>query len=159
MKEPNMSLGELAARVEALQGPCRETDVLIKQAIFAPRGIVRQSPFNGNWCIYEVTAGGKERLVERPFNITHSAWKNDAYTASIDAAMQLVPEGWTYWDIAMKRLGTGNDGARAEISRLMGGQEEAERSFARTPALALCAAALKARSLSALGGRSQGGEE
>lgn len=61
------------------------------------------------------------------------------------AAMTLVPEGWTFWSIQLKRIGTGHEGARAEVSRLSGGDEDYCISRAATPALALAAAALRAK--------------
>lgn len=82
----------LADRVEALDRADREVDALIKQAVFVPGGFIRQSPINGNWCIYENGNNGKERLVERPRSVSHGKWRSDAYTSSIDAAMTLVPE-------------------------------------------------------------------
>lgn len=67
-----------------------------------------------------------------------------AYTASIDAAMTLVPEGvnWTM----------GGGGKECAIVIISAGQglTDAAHGFAATPALALCIAALRARS--------QGGE-
>lgn len=61
----------LAARVEALEGPDREVDCLIKQAVGDP------------WD-YAADWGPRDNCkpVGKP------------YTSSIDAAMGLVPEGW-----------------------------------------------------------------
>jgi hypothetical protein len=67
------------------------------------------------------------------------------FTASIDAAMALVP-GDAFW-----RLGHDGDGAdpsefRADvIVPRLGGADPRGRAIGSTPALALCAAALRAR--------------
>ena len=64
-----------------------------------------------------------------------------AFTTSIDAALTLVPEGWR-WDI-----GPWDDQIRAEIwNHTEDETKEQYCGFASTPALALCIAALKARS-------------
>lgn len=59
------------------------------------------------------------------------------YTASIDAALQLVPEGWRY-SVA------GPNDAEASVWPA-DGEPGGLRAFASTPAQALCAAALRAR--------------
>ena len=64
-----------------------------------------------------------------------------AYTTSTDAALSMVPEGWSWhihwiaWNAALK--------ANASIGNL--GGDRAFQSIAPTPALAICIAALKAR--------------
>lgn len=66
------------------------------------------------------------------------------YTASLDAAMALVPEGYGW------RLWVPNSTALASISVTMWGNGRSyapHETTAATPALALCAAALKARGL------------
>ena len=104
-----VDLNELAARVEALSGPCREIDAMIWRAT------VRDA--------------------------IH--WGDDAamrFTASLDAAMSLVP------DDAMWRLG--HDGEGADPSQFLAvivGMTERWWALAATPALALTAAALRAR--------------
>lgn len=69
------NLASLADRVEALSGPCRETDADIAEACgLAPDGWMR---VKGGW-IHREGVGSR------------SAPK---FTASLDAAMSLVPEG------------------------------------------------------------------
>jgi len=64
------------------------------------------------------------------------------YTASLDAAVSLVPSGWS-WIVEGNRNNTGNyarvfnDGLIAEPSEIFHGS--------KPPAIALCIAALKAR--------------
>jgi hypothetical protein len=62
------------------------------------------------------------------------------YTASLDAAVTLVPDGWGY---EMRR---GYSGARRALCRMWDGSGIwIDGTVAATPALALCAAALRAR--------------
>jgi len=71
------------------------------------------------------------------------------YTASIDAALTLVPEGCG-WEI----YNTTCDQPKV-WAKVYGwpGCDEAARANATTPALALCIAALRARARPATGGR------
>lgn len=104
-------LMELASRVEAGEGPDAMLDLAIFQAVTGKEGIVR--------CM------GREGIsAEVP-----------AYTASLDAAMSLVPEGWDFSIEPRHALVVLDDGwnlARFEAK-------------AATPARALTAAALRAR--------------
>lgn len=61
----------LAERVEALTGPCRETDRAIRDALGLP------NDYSADW-----GARGREVPAAYP------------YTASLDEAMSLVPRGW-----------------------------------------------------------------
>lgn len=112
---PN-DLMDLAARVEAASGPDREIDKAVQRATGDGSG--------NHWF--------KNHLGEHTTDDLAPA-----YTASLDAAMILVPEGWTCWSLRSERIGTGVDG-----------QEQRELAFAATPALALTAACLRARSAS-----------
>ena len=130
---------DLIARIEALDGPDREVDALIKAAVYG--GVALQSPFNGEWCLYVDGTidprGGK--LLAQPRGVD---WHNDRYTGSIDAAMTLVLEGYAATVTAFTN-GAGKAvvwiGSYNEIMRASDGTEGA------TPALALCAEALRAR--------------
>jgi hypothetical protein len=62
------------------------------------------------------------------------------YTASLDAALTLVPEGFDWI------IGRTNSGLT--IHAEVGGRGGEYQRFAETPALALCAAALRARDVS-----------
>ena len=128
---------QLAARIEALEGPDRAVDAEIwwlcgpgkkdwpqwagETAIIACGRIFGQTPHKTlSW----ETVG----------------YNGPAYTASLDAAMSLVPEGWRVrdfsdwedrWTLWLMNEETCQDvGARAGRGR---------------PALALCAAAIRAR--------------
>lgn len=60
------------------------------------------------------------------------------YTASIDAALTLVPEGWSYTVAWLHRNG------RATVAMFHAKLNE-QRAESHTPAIALCIAALKAK--------------
>ena len=79
----------------------------------------------------------------------HSQWVAPTYTASIDAAMTLVPEGWHTSNYHQGPSGGGHWWKLGYINDTMQHYVTAE-SRAATPALALCIAAVRARS--------QGGE-
>jgi hypothetical protein len=111
------SMTELAERCEQATGPCRNLDNAIRLA-------------TNNGCAFD---------------------DDPRYTASIDAAMTLVPEGWRIVGICESepdsppeelkglpwaaRLKLPSDDLRAKWGM----------AYARTAALALCAAALRAR--------------
>jgi hypothetical protein len=114
----------LAERVEALDGPDREVDRLI-----CPLQGIRSKDEGHSLgrCYYDANGHG----VPLP-----------AYTASLDAAMTLVPEGWE-WTIsayADGAIATCAPAAKAHPTILVGDGENA-----LLPALALTAAALRAR--------------
>ena len=105
---------ELIARIEAATGPDREIDRAIMELLcLAP-------DYAADW-------GG--RGFERPAPF--------AYTASIDAALTLVPDGHDKWAVSGRNAAVVQS-SNKEVTH-------AEWMYAATPALALCAAALKAR--------------
>lgn len=65
----------------------------------------------------------------------------DFYTASVDAAMTLIPEGWFFSGFEQQRpsVRVWTEGNQARFSPQVDGPHPA------TPALALCAASLRAR--------------
>lgn len=137
-------LETLALRCESAKGPDRELDRDIADAIglgpddswerprdepatATSRGIVRLD--KGSWI-----KGGRIRDSAR-------------YTASLDAAMTLVPDGMEFtlhhWRNASKEapyLAT----AKVQLGSIM--DPETKADFCRSPALALTAAALRAKS-------------
>ncbi len=104
---------ELADRVEALSGPDREVDCLIADAVLGP--------------------------VRKPYVRGHC----EKYTASLDAAMSLVPDGCTWGLTTSQRQGTLAEVYREDANGLTYGRQPSGR--AALPAPALCAAALRAR--------------
>ncbi len=123
----------LIQRVEQASGPSRELDAEISVAV-----------------------GRHETHIERRSDGTAKLlpWRGDGtgsynidcrrYTASLDAAVSLVPSGWTAWGL---RSRGGLTSFYAEISRIHGPEDEEQAVFGRgpTPALALVAAALRAQ--------------
>lgn len=112
----------LAERVEALTGPDREVDAATVRALY-PQAIVE---------IYCV--GDEEPLVFHAQPLVQNKRELPAYTASLDAAMSLVPDAWNF-----KIHKTGKF-YWVEVWK-------AASSYARTspdPALAMTAAALRA---------------
>jgi hypothetical protein len=61
------------------------------------------------------------------------------FTSSIDSAMTLVPEGWVL------TLNTFQNGASVYVMNAAGDIVRPQKQYIATPALALCAAALKVR--------------
>lgn len=124
------TLNDLIARLEAAEGPSRELDARITAVLNNPG-----KPFEEiNWIAAEAAWG---------------AHAFPLYTASIDAAMTLVPKGWhillSDWEHAKLR----ERGPWQCIITQPGTRDTFEPRFrcdhAPTPALALCIAALRAR--------------
>lgn len=111
----------LAERVEEAEGPDRELDREIKAAV-------------GDAWDYAADWGPRDNC--------HPV--ANAYTASLDAVMTLVPEGWRLRQ--MNFSGPCADDRKWHLN-LHGGREGGDTFVGRgrTPALALCAAALRAR--------------
>lgn len=122
---------ELAKRVEALTGPCRETDAEIYQAV-NPHVKPVAGQIGRFFDPAKTTALAAARFV-----ISNGATGYvPRYTASLDAAMTLVPEG--------AALSCSFYGVNNAVKLTAPGREGI--GLALTPALALTAAALRARS-------------
>lgn len=124
-------MSDLIKRVEAASGPDREIDRDIALAVC--RGAkpidqdVRISVWDGN---------GRTKLTVKP------------YTASLDAALLLVPTECRF-NLNKRPFADGRaDGYHAQVwySRYYETADDMPNAWAATPALALCAASLKARS-------------
>ena len=116
-------LTELADRVEALEGPCREVDALIWDAL----GLVSESHCR-LWCRMD----GRTDVTRAMFL---AAWSPE-YTASLDAAMALVPVQ------SLDKVTIQTFGGPGPMALVYPNERFCS---AATPALALCAAALRAR--------------
>lgn len=80
-------------------------------------------------------------IMRHAMNIGGPAERAPRYTSSIDAALTLVPE--VFW---LERLGEVSGGRwRAELTERTADPEWGVCDAAATPALALCAASLRAR--------------
>jgi len=130
-----MTLIELAERVEKLERPCRVTDVLIGSA-------VRWLPIDGgDWLRdWRGEFGPMPRMDGRIAAFHDNGepavhWEAPDFTGSLDSAASLMPDGC--W---------GDQGTRADgkgYAELCG--PSCASVTAATPALALCAAALRAQ--------------
>ncbi|HEX8418550.1 MAG TPA: hypothetical protein VF638_00900 [Sphingomonas sp.] len=122
---------ELADRVEALVTSDRALDAEIAYVI-----CWRWDDWEeGDICIEDRPL---EYVVNSTLNSNNSIWKYlPAYTASLDAALTLVPETVVGWRMDM-------GGKRAVVRLAIGANPETPEAWARTPALALTAASLRA---------------
>jgi hypothetical protein len=128
---------ELAARVEAADGPSQDLNLAIWRAV-NPNGYAiwegqQRGLLNKQWDEErrQVTLKARARVEAKPF------------TTSLDAAMQLVPEGCHYTiepDAAWVRWLD-----HVEITGVRESQAVLLRRDGKCTALALCAAALRAR--------------
>lgn len=112
-----MTLDELIARLEAATGPSRELDF---------------------WCWWWGKASHDGELPDADY-VTANI-KSDPgprYTASIDAALTLVPEGWEW-------CAYGAGGADVWWPE---GLHAQKMTYAASPAVALCIAAIRARAV------------
>jgi hypothetical protein len=116
---------ELIAALEAAEGPDRALDAAIAVAAKAVPYDFEPAFMTAEWrAIYD-----------------DRHWRAPDFTASIDAALTLVPEG-AFWSITMRGVKRGGFHACCAL-RDHNGLEWHEGT---TPAIALCIAALKARS-------------
>jgi len=124
----------MAERCEKAEGADREIDEIIAAAL---SDAVREVQSDGRSAYYH-RSGSPWMCVAVP---------NPGYTASLDAAMTLVPEGWRLANLAewigwiMREKGAW----RVALTGLTPSRSRIEVEHAATPALALCAAALRAR--------------
>lgn len=123
------TLLELAERCEKATGPAFVLDEAIRAALVGATIEAQQ---------------------HRPGNAYHrdgqwvSIWPIPSYTASLDAAMMLVP---SWWATSITRTADGRTG-HVNLYKFEGDAVRPAatvRASAATPALALCAAALRAR--------------
>lgn len=115
---------KLAERIEALEGPCREMDAEIALAVH-------------DWCKpHTPTTEGPRFPLENKYG---SPFFPQPYTSSLDAAMTLVPET-AEWGVKTEHDSPNHYAwVKHEDGDLCDARD------ASTPALALCAAALRAQ--------------
>lgn len=139
-------LVELAKRVEALDGPCRETDAEIGAACRiidgGPLDLIGEPFFRVSPCKRRVEHGS---CVEGDDVVVKSR-EPARFTASLDAAMTLVLEGWPSVYLARTDDGRWHAALAGNDGHMMA--EDPEEYYveadAATPALALTAAAIRA---------------
>lgn len=136
---------DLIERIEAATGPDRELDAEIFRAIGAP------APFQFMNKLIALEYNDQEQAYfARVSDDMHVKYSPPAYTASIDAAMTLVPEGVTYVRLEICARGKHGQHCRTSLEWLLGDvEEERESGHGLTAPLALCAAALRARNIEA----------
>ena len=117
-----MQTDELIAALTEATGPDRELDA----AIAVAKGWNRRE--------------GSDWFTPPNLTVNHHISELPRYTASIDAALTLRPEGALY---AIENYDS--HGVYPEHVRASAWVQGAARAFAATPALAICTAALKAR--------------
>lgn len=135
------SLEELAVRVAAASGADRELDALIASAAWPYRGrgeVIRPAPSGGGRCVSYYRTGN------------HGTWKSPRYTGTLDAALSLVPEGPNGSNVYPRIARVTPDKWEAHLG--FGNRAVGHTARAATAALALCAAALRARSALDTGG-------
>lgn len=124
-------MNDLIERIEAASGPDREID----REIMLSSGYRYEQRDIG--CRYE---DGSVALDWVYVDIKTDQWRSThplSFTSSIDAALTLVPEGWTWMLDTM-------EGRNEACVHGNGPVPDSAYVTAATPALALCAAALKA---------------
>lgn len=138
---------DLIERLEKASEGSRRLDALIWQALHPEQPFMTYAG--------DVRPPAKPATYEPVGSIDFSDWPADSMevvagalgaprlTTSLDAALTLVPEGWT-WDVDATAPECGVDWTLHP----QGLEEFAVTGTAPTPALALCIAALKARSAS-----------
>jgi hypothetical protein len=120
-----MTIDELIAALEAATGPDRELDLRIA------RDVMNSEPLKH-------AAGLSDEL------IMAQAWAPmPRYTASLDAAVTLVPEGYVWRMHAPANLPTGKWVAEIYMQPMWGTCRDGAHAF--SPAIALVIAALKER--------------
>ena len=126
----------LVERIEAATGLDRELDAAIAAAL----RIGTEHDWARNYPKWEGRSDGRVHLEKHG-----PSFAAPTYTASIDAAMTLVPEGWSV-DLSLPGPFDGMPYAKLmSLERNPYGLGESIKGKAPTPALAICAAALRAR--------------
>jgi hypothetical protein len=136
-----VSPAELIARLEAAKEGSGELDSLVSETVFAAAGrggmrLRTPEPVGRGAPLAELGADGRVRR----------------YSRSLDAALTLVPEGWSWQIRVIRRSPLPVPINRAVVAHdrtgLVLASEHCEAE-AQTPALALCIAALRARAAQA----------
>ena len=136
-----MTLAEIIAQMEAAAEGSLELDLAIHQALGWE--LIRFDPGDGD--VIEYWRRGEDEI--------HADQRRSkyAYTQSLDAALTLIPEGWFIYGLMDERTPIVYRGDKhkhlcwtADLQHEDGGRLQS--ASAKTPALVLCIAALKARS-------------
>lgn len=143
MDEPSTAAAELIAlaeRVEGLTGPNGDLDGAIYAALNP-----HMRPIPGNQRRFYDPALTRLNAA-REYHVAGATAYAPSFTASLDAALGLVPEGW---------LAGLDIGALRATSVWLATDSQSVRVHAPTPALALTAAALRARAAEIADGKAE----
>lgn len=137
------TITSLIEKLEGAEKPSQELSARVIHAVRVPDGSVEQSKINGRWCVYDKNG----RLLEG--SSRNGWWREGGWevTESLDAALALaervgvrpyqadasIKGKWSWMVVDEARLGDLEANPYA-------------RATAATPALALCAALLRAQS-------------
>ena len=135
-----MTLAELIRRLEATREGSRELDALVCEAII-------NVPMGGdNPCLWGPAPDGHRGAIAE----MEVLGRVQPYTASVDAALGLVPEGWAWQVGAVYRDRRAAPVIRAAVFNDRTGMvlaSECCEAKAHTAPIALCIAALRARAV------------
>lgn len=137
------ALSSLISRVEKATRPSEELDAHIRCALLADdQAYVKQSEYNGAWCVYSGEYNGKPRLVEpQRRRIPHTLWVAE-YSSSIDAAVALAERVLPGWDWSAESFGA--DGAHGRVWKHGWHDDTVVRADHFSPVIALVLATLRA---------------
>lgn len=136
-----MTLDDLIAQLEKAEGPSRELDQAIHLLVL-PDDLASKI-IRGDMNVHEWSLGAGGICWRSDSGSSGGTWPVRHYSSSIDAALTLVPEGgWTLWHDAEN----GFFGARVgSVNSDLPFEHLIQGHSAKSPAIALCIAALKAR--------------
>ena len=129
-------LTTLIERLEAAEVGNGELSALVMQSLVVPGGAVRQSPFNGAWCVYD----GLRLWEQRGGWHRPEGWPT---TTSLDAALALAERVLPGWGWCIRTDDTGQCFANV-FPKCPNTDRIYFDVYAATHPLALCIAILKA---------------
>lgn len=140
---------DLSTRLEQASGPSRELDLAILKLIDPERVAYFDRQYAEGAA--ELIAISAEAWEKRKESLYQSCYTPPRYTASIDAAMTLVPSGEGHWPQLIYAGTNPNNPAkqRERVEIWVKGRPKPFRANAATPALAICAASIRAVDLRA----------
>lgn len=140
------TLNDLISRLEKASGPDRELDAQISAA-------VRAIPDNAPWLksFKDIRATGNCVQAFNDKGESSANWQPYTYTASVDAALMLVPDGFAYMVTSEGKASIEPFACVSSKTPISPDARHLPSSIfnarARTAPLALCIAALKARAI------------
>jgi hypothetical protein len=133
------ALAELIERLEKARGPDRHLDAAIALHVGAPKAFFESVGVSFD----DGTVDGPDCFDDAIWGGGGHSYEALRYTASIDAALTLVPAGWGFK--ADCGLGYGNSFTVGHVGQNKLYDQPEGFGAGNTPAIALCIAALRAR--------------